>query len=492
MELSEKQARVLQLVHLGRNVFFTGHAGTGKTCLLDRVVEDLKARHGPRFREKVAVTATTGIAASHIGGQTLNSLLGLGAVSKCEDFARAIQRMPHVRKKLRQLEVMIIDESGMLSAEFLEHMEETLRSVRGGGLPAGGLQIILAGDFFQLPPVSKGSTPGLARDVFLNHGHAFIAPAWARLRFAHVVLDRVYRQSDSAFVDALSVIRHANGSAARRALRFIVRSSQRPLSLPEGIVPTQIFSRNRDVDDMNELELRRVSIAAEGGLVSFASKDDVDATPSIPILSSSMTTHASTTAATATTTAATAATTTNPWGSFGLGGKGAPNNNSGAPASPASPASRVLAPVPTAPHIIDKLWRSDFFTRDCLAPAKLRMCVGAQVMLLRNLEPATGLVNGSRGVVVRFVPVGGLGLGMVRTVGAIDPSALRQWPGTMIPVVRFVDGRELAVPPARFSSIVHGAGECTRFQLPLKLAWAVTVHKSQVRVAPRTTQANPC
>ena len=189
--LAPEQLEVLRLVAEGCNVFFTGSAGTGKSFTLERVVEALRVRYPDEatFREKVAVTATTGVAATNVGGQTLNSALGLGAPQTRKDFRNMLH--PRTKARLRAWDVLVVDEVSMLSGEFLEEVEPMLRLARDNDLPAGGVQIVFAGDFFQLPPVTKapegarggaggaGGAPAPS-DAFHNFGSAYHAPARRR------------------------------------------------------------------------------------------------------------------------------------------------------------------------------------------------------------------------------------------------------------------------------------------------------------------------
>lgn len=117
------------------------------------------------------------------------------------------------------------------------------------------------------------------------------------------------------------------------------------------------------------------------------------------------------------------------------------------------------------------------FFRQCMAPAKLNLKEGAQVMLLKNIDTLGGLVNGSRGVVVRFIPKAAAVAALRMESEAV--SVAHRWPGTMVPVVRFMNGQEVTVCPASFGREVDGIGEYRRIQLPLKLAWTITIHKSQ-------------
>lgn len=397
VELSEEQRAVMDSVMSGANVFFTGKAGTGKTTLLRAIVAGLRARLGPaEFKRRVAVTALTGVAATHIQGQTLHAALGLGTVRRHRDVQAALMRAD-VRKRVMGWQVLVVDECSMLSAELLDALERALREVRGSHRPAGGLQIVMCGDFFQLPPVTKqdgqGHNLGAAyggslppSDAFLNAGYAFETPAWQRMAFEHSVLTRAFRQGDTRFVELLDAVRIGGrpGGLACSAVAEIARLCARPLEERGGIRPTQIYTRNRDVDDLNAAELAKLP----GPKVAFAATDTTTLLPDAPSEGRAM------------------------------------------------------------------LKRSDFF-KDCLAAPQLELAVGAQVMLLKNLDVQNGMVNGSRGVVVRFTEPGGQ------------------------PVVRFINGREEAIAPVRFSAEVHSVGECVRVQVPLKLAWALTVHKSQ-------------
>lgn len=431
--LSEEQQRVVDMVLAGHNTFYTGSAGTGKTFVTKSIIAALQARYGARFGELVAVTATTGIAATHIGGTTLNSALGIGAPNYMRDFA--VMMRADNRARIRKWKLLIIDECSMMSAEFLEEMEATLCRVRATGAagaagapaaPCGGLQIVLAGDFSQLPPVTKpfvddATTP---EHAFLNFGYAFQSPAWRRCGMRTVVLTRVFRQEDDVFVKLLNDVREGRAAATNAAMRELVGRCARPLDVKSGIKPTQVFACNRDVDAMNAREMAQLS----SPMVRSPAHDDVLVSPA---------------------------------------------------ALEASDGPRLsLAALTTR-------LRSHEFFKDCMAAGALQLCEGAQVMLLRNVDvtAARPLVNGSRGVVVRFVPkeqvVWELKEQQVAAEHATTLLNLARWKGTQLPVVRFLNGAEAPIMPCKFSTSVHGVGECVRVQLPLKLAWAITVHKSQ-------------
>lgn len=100
-------------------MFFTGKAGTGKTFMVERIVRALRARYDnpAEFRKRVAITATTGIAATHIGGQMLNTAIGVGAVYRLRDFETMTS--PRSRRRLKDLHVLLVDECSMPSAEMI-------------------------------------------------------------------------------------------------------------------------------------------------------------------------------------------------------------------------------------------------------------------------------------------------------------------------------------------------------------------------------------
>eukprot|EP00798_Chlamydomonas_sp_ICE-L_P021499 gene21499-28480_t len=490
--LSDEQENVLNMVKDGQNVFFTGNAGTGKTFLLNRLVADLRRDFGALFQKKVAIAATTGIAATHIGGTTLNSALGFGAPSKYDDFKSMFKK--ENRERIRGWQIMVIDEVSMLSAEMFEKLEAMLRDIRGNGKPFGGIQLIVCGDFFQLPPITKRWVPNTPKEAFLNFGLAFQAPAWKRCNLKHVLLTKVFRQKDLEFVTLLDDIRYGRNPEA--AIHRLKQLCSRPLINNTGIKPTQLFSMNRDVDNENIQELKnyiRSACLAAPVLLTvtdptlaqlFSMNRDVD-NVNIQELKK-------------------------------LPGEEITFVGS----DDVKPAPEL--PPSAIPEATQRLQRNEFF-RDCMATKEVKLKVGAQVMLLKNIDLDGGpnnskqLVNGSRGVVTgtMTVPevvkdlqkqytalggslddVGGGGGGIFRRANrpglTLDTKtkqkqseierqldALRTFRGSVVPVVRFLNGAEVPIVPYSFRNDVSGTGECIRIQIPLKLAWAMTVHKCQ-------------
>lgn len=453
ISLSHEQLRVVELVRLGCNVFFTGDAGTGKSHVLRHVVEHLRGSYGSSFSSRVAVTAATGIAAVALHGSTLHSAMGCGAPRTADDFLA--MWLPENRTRLRALkvrrrrgrccsesaptttltttglaspypsppQVLIIDEISMVSAEMFEFLDVMLRQIRRCEAAFGGVQLVLCGDFFQLPPVARDpadAPPG----AFLNRGYAFQSPAWRRADLWCVFLTTVYRQADPTFVALLGSVKTGDARAAEWLHKLCAER------LPEGdIPPTRLFARNADVNRVNADELR----ALPGAKVVLRAVDRADAYVDD------------------------------------------------------ADRRRLLA-----------------LCNECPAPRQLELKVGAQVMLVKNCH---GLANGSRGVVTRFATLGDY-LARERGVAASTLAVAAAWSTSSkrpaaaaaaaaaanaaaaaadansandmpLPVVRFSNGRVLTCGPEAFEAELVGAGQACRYQVPLKLAWALTIHKSQ-------------
>ena len=190
-ELHEEQMAAAKEVLAGRNVFITGLPGCGKSFLLKKLIGILRLRKG---HEAVAVCASTGVAGIHIGGATIHSYLGCGKGESEEDWDRA-SCSQKAAKRIRRTEVLLIDEVSMLSGEFLQKASELVARIRASEKPFGGLQVVLCGDFLQLPPI-KGN--------FM----AFQSTVWQALNLRHIVLKHNFRQShDHGFQSLLGQLR---------------------------------------------------------------------------------------------------------------------------------------------------------------------------------------------------------------------------------------------------------------------------------------------
>ena len=221
----------------GRNVFLTGGAGVGKSETTKAIVAALEVQG-----KRVARTATTGIAASLIGGRSLMSFYRL--IVPCmiaRDPEKAVKHVMKTRDgpgNLRNTDTLIVDEVSMLEGGDLERYDYVARRVRGGDRPFGGLQIILVGDFFQLPPVKRKQW-------------AFHSASWAALQFSTHELSRVYRQENRADVELLQRMRkdELNGDDKQRLLNHPV---------PQNPDATYLFACNDKVDEVNEEQLDRL------------------------------------------------------------------------------------------------------------------------------------------------------------------------------------------------------------------------------------------
>ena len=349
------QADALDILKTGANVFLTGEPGAGKSHTIREYVKFLQSRG-----VAPAMTASTGIAATHISGMTIHSWSGLGIRKfitrrECKELAT---NSTH-GKRIRTASVLIIDEISMLDAAMLDSVDMVCRVVRDSDLPFGGIQIVLVGDFFQLPPVTRHDEPP-AR-------FAFAARSWDDANLTVCYLSEQHRQEDPVFLDILAALRR--GSLTEDHVETL--HGRRCMSDDRDI--TKLYSHNADVDRINTDRLRML-LAKEK-------------------------TYTMTTAG--------------------------------------------------SPKLVEQM------KRGCLSPEKLVLKIGARVMFTRN-NPAEGYVNGSIADVVDFDRESGY------------------------PVVQMKTGRMVCVEPGMWSvDGDSGAPLATLRQLPLRLAWAMTVHKSQ-------------
>lgn len=397
-KLTEEQRKVYDAAMAGQSVFFTGSAGTGKSFLLRVLVESLRSKLG---HDAVFITASTGIAACNVGGLTIHSFAGVGlAREDARKLADKVTTKSRAAERWRKAKVLFIDEVSMLDGELFDKLEYVARRVRNNGEVFGGLQVLLSGDFFQLPPV------GIERaDV----SFCFQAKCWDALVTHEFVLQRVFRQRDDTFINLLNSMRSGKVSPEAATL---LEDAGRGISKTSDLRPTLLFSTNHRVDATNERRLRELG----GASYVFRAMD----------------------------------------------------SGTGAYAS----------------HL----------AKNCRAPQTLTLKVGAQVMLLQNLNVGAGLVNGARGVVKAFENPSG------------DSDSEDADFGEAVPVVQFGTGRALLIahvaaslahtlpcvlcsPPEgafqrrirreEFSVVEGGKTVARRLQLPLKLAWALSIHKSQ-------------
>uniref|UniRef100_F6VQD1 ATP-dependent DNA helicase PIF1 n=1 Tax=Xenopus tropicalis TaxID=8364 RepID=F6VQD1_XENTR len=191
VRLSTEQSLVLNTVLSGRNVFFTGSAGTGKSYLLKRIVGALPPK-------STYATASTGVAACHIGGTTLHAFAGIGTGKASIEQCIELAKRPGVRQHWTGCKHLIIDEISMVEGEFFDKLEAVARAVRGKDEPFGGIQLIVCGDFLQLPPVTQASS---------QTKFCFQARSWRKCIHLTMELTEVRRQTDKNFISLLQAIR---------------------------------------------------------------------------------------------------------------------------------------------------------------------------------------------------------------------------------------------------------------------------------------------
>lgn len=359
--LSKKQELAVEMMCKRKSIFLTGPGGTGKSLVLS-IYEKRE------YNRVIAKTATTGTAAILLNGTTLYSYLGIGTGELSVDMLiREIKKKKHILKRWTDLDVLIIDEISMLSPELFDKLELTARSVRQDTRPFGGIQLILTGDFLQLPNISQ-------KDMF-----CFDAESWEKCIGNNVVyLDVNFRQEgDDEYQRCLGEVR--NGVLSDKTISILKGRENAVLVNDHGILPTKIYSLNRDVDEENQMQ-NDLLFEKNPELQFFG-------------FELNKTIH-----------------------------------------------KKVYSP-------------DEKIKKSCNAPLTLELCVGSQVMLLYNMDLESKLVNGSRGVVVDFQ----------------DDD----------PIVRFLTGERRVIGRKTWEIEENNDLVITVTQIPLKLAYATTVHKSQ-------------
>ena len=361
------QTQALEILKTGANVFLTGEPGSGKTFVVNKYVEYLRSHSiAP------AITASTGIAATHIGGMTIHSWSGIGIKSHLSrGDIKNIATNDYVEKRISAANVLIIDEISMLPPETLQMIEVICREVKNNTKPFGGLQIVLVGDFFQLPPVVKKSFDTNSQEIMFDEApmrFAYDSPVWQTAEFVTCYLSEQYRQDDIELSTVLAKIRR-NGFD-QISLDLIRQRRIEPLQSPASA--PKLYSHNLDVDRVNDEMLAKISSKVSHFTMLTSGR-------------------------------------------------------------------RTLV---------------ETMKKGCLSPENLLLKVGAAVMFTKN-NPKNHYVNGTLGTVCGFD----------------DESDL--------PIVKIRDGRRITVTPADWTVEENGAVKGRLTQLPLRLAWAITVHKSQ-------------
>ena len=220
----------------GLNIFLTGQPGTGKTYTVNKFLE-WAYDNG----KQVTVTASTGIAATHINGSTIHSFLGV----RNDDVLDLDDQMEIVNNRwtvdrLNKTDILIIDEVSMLSAQMIDNIDLILKRGRGNGALFGGMQVIFVGDFFQLPPVKAE--------------YAFHSETWKNAELNICYLEEIYRQTDPVFIGILQGIRE--GKLTDEQMKIIESRYKEDVS---GLDCLRIDTTNKNVDMFNERKLEMIN-----------------------------------------------------------------------------------------------------------------------------------------------------------------------------------------------------------------------------------------
>lgn len=350
--MTQKQA--LDIMLKGESVFLTGPAGSGKTYVLNQFITQATSNS-----LVVAVTATTGLAATHLHGATIHTWSGIGIRDELEpEFFENLRR--DRKKIIKETDVLVIDEVSMLHDFRLDMIDDVCRHVRKNNAPFGGIQVVLCGDFFQLPPVNRrGSREG----GFVVHSRA-----WQELDPTICYLEEQHRQNDDIFLDILTALRE--GDVRRRHAEALLERVD--VELPSHHDITELHTVNVDVDKINSQKLAAL--------------------------------------------------------------KGEERTYSASTAG--------------SQNYVDSLLRS------CVAAENLVLKKGALVMFIKN-DSERRYVNGSIGTITGFEKA------------------------TDYPIVTLHSGRKIIVEPDTWELKDGDVKRASLAQIPLRLAWAITVHKSQ-------------
>ncbi|WP_394212704.1 AAA family ATPase [Psychrobacter piscatorii] len=239
-----RQSSALDILKTGQNVFLTGSAGSGKTYTLNQYIDYLRARRVP-----VAVTASTGIAATHMNGTTIHSWSGIGIKDELSDRDLTnLSRKQFLADRLKDTAVLVIDEISMLHAKQLNLVSQVLKHIRKNDKAFGGIQVVVAGDFFQLPPIgSKGETN---REKF-----AFMSEAWLDAKFHICYLSEQHRQVSEAANGGLDLDDILNQIRRQEVTFEAIAALENTYDQSVDIKRTRLYTHNLNVNKINDKEL---------------------------------------------------------------------------------------------------------------------------------------------------------------------------------------------------------------------------------------------
>lgn len=360
--LNTQQQRAYNLILQGKNIFITGGGGVGKSTFIKYIYQNLKGN------KKIVCTSTTGTSAILINGTTLHSYLGIGlGTAKVDSLIRKIRSRPFLKKKWLEVDILVIDEVSMLNPELFDKIESIARTIRRSSLirresvPFGGIQLVLSGDFCQLPCVN-------------SENFCFEAQSWNSCIHETVYLTEIIRQKDMQFQQCLREIRLGNVSANTK--QIINSRINAKLKNELGIKPTKLYPRNFQVQKLNDRKISKL-IEKNGEIYEY-------------------------------------------------------------------PIEYVLK---------NKKIKMEHLKKKSMAVENLQLTTNCQVMLICNLDIENELVNGSRGIVTGF--------------------------SNDLPIVQFLNGTVRTIEHHKWEVHDNELAMGEIHQLPLKLAYAFSIHKSQ-------------
>ena len=358
--MKDKQTMALNLLNKGENLFLTGPGGVGKTAVLKAFAS--------QTIKKLAITSTTGTSALLLNGTTVHSFLGIGlGKEKVSILVDRIIKSAYLKNRWCQLECLIIDEISMMHPDLFDKIEQLARTIRKSDVPFGGIQLVLSGDFLQLPCIG-------------TMNFCFEAKSWNKCVTNVVCLDEIIRQGDKKFQKCLNAVRM--GEITREVRDILESRVGAKLHNTYGIRPTKLYAKNINVDKENDLELDKLAEQGKDFLVYEMNME-------------------------------------------------------------------VQAGIRTRKNYLLRK-----FYKYCPVSERVELCVGAQVMLMKNIDMSCGLANGSRGVVMGF-----------------NDSSM--------PIIRFLNGEQRAIGMEIWDMKEKNKRVIRAYQIPLRVAYAISIHKSQ-------------
>ena len=265
--LDDQQQRAVNLVLNGQNVFLTGGGGTGKSCVLEYIIDIFKEKYKENLKTVVGITSTTGSSALLIGGTTIHSFSGLGVNREDEEqYIQKIAKRRYIIKRFKNLKTLIIDEISMLTPRTFRMIYRLTQIVRKNNSPFGGIQVILSGDFCQLGPILE--------QHIIHHSfeYCFETPEWDASNIQIVHFKKIHRQSDIVFIETLQKIRM--GISDQDTTSVLINRFRKELDNPYGVEPVQLFPTREKANEINQRYFREIN--SEKEIKSYSLKISIE------------------------------------------------------------------------------------------------------------------------------------------------------------------------------------------------------------------------